>query len=147
MLESSFSQRTINVWNKLSTDCVHATSVNMFKNIIGKYLGRVTLNKSRLRRVWYDEYAGALTDPRLPATASNVCTTDARLGGASVGCPPPPQTWLRLPGTHLCPLCGDTEVPTSEWLPATENVDHCLRFATFAVDWMCVINVAPVPTS
>ena len=25
--------------------------------------------------------AGALTDPRLPATASNVCTTDARLGG------------------------------------------------------------------
>ena len=25
----SFSQRTINVWNKLSTDCVHASSVNM----------------------------------------------------------------------------------------------------------------------
>ena len=25
----SFSQRTINVWNKLSTDCVHS-SVNMF---------------------------------------------------------------------------------------------------------------------
>ena len=25
--------------------------------------------------------AGAFTDPRLPATASNVCTTDARLGG------------------------------------------------------------------
>ena len=24
----SFSQRTINVWNKLSTDCVHASSVN-----------------------------------------------------------------------------------------------------------------------
>ena len=34
----SFSQRTINVWNKLSTDCVHASSVNMFKNKIGKYL-------------------------------------------------------------------------------------------------------------
>ena len=34
----SFSQRTINVWNKLSTDCVHATSVNMFKNKIDKYL-------------------------------------------------------------------------------------------------------------
>ena len=34
--------------------------------------------------------AGALTDPRLPATASNVCTTDARLGG--VGRVPPPQT-------------------------------------------------------
>ena len=25
--------------------------------------------------------AGVLTDPQLPATASNVCTTDARLGG------------------------------------------------------------------
>ena len=34
----SFSQRTINVWNKLSTDCVHATSVNVFKNIIDTYL-------------------------------------------------------------------------------------------------------------
>ena len=27
----SFSQRTINKWNKLSTDCVTASSVNMFK--------------------------------------------------------------------------------------------------------------------
>ena len=34
----SFSQRTINVWNKWSTDCVHATSVNVFKNRIDKYL-------------------------------------------------------------------------------------------------------------
>ena len=33
----SFSQRTINVWNKLSIDCVHATSVNMFRNRIDKY--------------------------------------------------------------------------------------------------------------
>ena len=24
----SFSQRSINIWNKLSTDCVHANSVN-----------------------------------------------------------------------------------------------------------------------
>ena len=30
----SFSQRTINVWYKLSTECVHASSVNKFKNII-----------------------------------------------------------------------------------------------------------------
>ena len=36
--KNSFSQRTINVWNKLSTDCVHATSVNVFKNRIDKYL-------------------------------------------------------------------------------------------------------------
>ena len=34
----SFSQRTINVWNTLSTECVHASSVNMFKNRIDKYL-------------------------------------------------------------------------------------------------------------
>ena len=36
-----------------------------------------------------DCWTGALTDPRLPATASNVCTTDARLGG--VGRVPPPN--------------------------------------------------------
>ena len=34
----SFSQRTINVWNKLSEECVHARSVNIFKNIIDNYL-------------------------------------------------------------------------------------------------------------
>ena len=34
----SVSQRTINVWSNLSTDCVHASSVNMFKNKIDKYL-------------------------------------------------------------------------------------------------------------
>ena len=34
----SFSQRTINVWNKLSEEYVHASSVNMFKNRIYKYL-------------------------------------------------------------------------------------------------------------
>ena len=28
----SFSQRTINGWNKLSMDCVTASGVNMFKN-------------------------------------------------------------------------------------------------------------------
>ena len=36
----SFSQRTINVWNKLSAECVHASSVNMFKNRIDKYLDK-----------------------------------------------------------------------------------------------------------
>ena len=34
----SFSQRTINVWNKLSKECVYASSVNMFNNRIHKYL-------------------------------------------------------------------------------------------------------------
>ena len=34
----SFSQRTINVWNTLSAECVFASSVNMFKSRIDKYL-------------------------------------------------------------------------------------------------------------
>ena len=34
----SFSQRTITVWTKLSEECVHASSVNMFKNILDKYV-------------------------------------------------------------------------------------------------------------
>ena len=36
----SFSQRTINEWNKLSTDRVTASSVNMFKNKVDTYLRR-----------------------------------------------------------------------------------------------------------
>ena len=36
----SFSQRTINEWNKLSTDCVTASSVNMFKNKVDTFLRR-----------------------------------------------------------------------------------------------------------
>ena len=37
----SFSQRTINVWNKLSEECVHASSVNVFMSRIDKYLVKV----------------------------------------------------------------------------------------------------------
>ena len=36
----SFSQRTINEWNKSSTDCVTASSMNMFKNKVDTYLRR-----------------------------------------------------------------------------------------------------------
>ena len=36
----SFSQRTINEWNKLSTDCVTVSRVNMFKNKVDTYLWR-----------------------------------------------------------------------------------------------------------
>ena len=32
-----FSQRTINEWNKLSMDCITASSVNMFKNKVDTY--------------------------------------------------------------------------------------------------------------
>ena len=40
MLESFHFPRgpSIHVWNNLSTECVHASSVNMFENIIDKYL-------------------------------------------------------------------------------------------------------------
>ena len=38
----SFSQRTVNEWNKLSTDCVDASSVIMFKNKVDISRGRVT---------------------------------------------------------------------------------------------------------
>ena len=34
----SFSQRTINVWNQLSTECVHASSATIFKDRMDKYL-------------------------------------------------------------------------------------------------------------
>ena len=44
----SLSQRTINVWNSLSADCVNA-SVYMVKNRIDKYLIRmVTYRKVRI---------------------------------------------------------------------------------------------------
>ena len=36
----SFSQRTVNEWNKLSADCVGASSVNIFKNKIDINLRR-----------------------------------------------------------------------------------------------------------
>ena len=40
-LNYSFSQRANNKWNKLSTDCVHASSANnMLKNRIDKYIVR-----------------------------------------------------------------------------------------------------------
>ena len=35
----------INVWNKLSTECVHASSVNVFKNRIDKYLVKAGYTK------------------------------------------------------------------------------------------------------
>ena len=36
----SFSQRIVNEWNRLSADCVGASSVNIFKNKINTYLRR-----------------------------------------------------------------------------------------------------------
>ena len=38
MRKYPFSQRVINEWNKLSNDCVNASSVNKFENRIDRYL-------------------------------------------------------------------------------------------------------------
>ena len=38
MRKYSFSQRVINEWNRRPNDCVNASSVNMFKNRIDRYL-------------------------------------------------------------------------------------------------------------
>ena len=38
MRKYTFSQRMINEWNKLQNDCVNASSVNMFKNRIDRYM-------------------------------------------------------------------------------------------------------------
>ena len=48
MLESIHSP--INVWNKLSTGCVHASSVDVFNNRLDKYLVRAdyTYNNGRV---------------------------------------------------------------------------------------------------
>ena len=40
MRKYSFSQRVINEWNKLPNDCVNASSVNMFKTRIDRYMIR-----------------------------------------------------------------------------------------------------------
>ena len=40
MKKYSFSKRAINDWNKLSNNCVNASSVNMFKNKIDRYMIR-----------------------------------------------------------------------------------------------------------
>ena len=50
VMKFSFSQRTINLWNTLSEECVHASSANMFKNRIDKYLVKAgyTYNRGKL---------------------------------------------------------------------------------------------------
>ena len=40
----SFSQRTINEWNQLSTDCVTASSVDMLKNKVDTCLRRAYIH-------------------------------------------------------------------------------------------------------
>ena len=59
----SFSQRTVNEWNKLSTDCVHSSSVNMFKNRIDKYLVRAG-------RIHLDSYMWTFDKPTASLSAA-----------------------------------------------------------------------------
>ncbi len=40
VIKYSFSQMTVNEWNKLSADCVQSGSFHMFKNRIADYLVR-----------------------------------------------------------------------------------------------------------
>ena len=44
----SFSQMTINEWNKLSMDCITASSVNMFKNRVDTYLRRAGYTQMKI---------------------------------------------------------------------------------------------------
>ena len=53
----SFSQRTVNEWNKLSADCVHYISIIMFKNIQLSHKGR------NQRRIHLDSNMWTLDKP------------------------------------------------------------------------------------
>ena len=46
-IKFSFSQRTVNEWNRLSADCVGVSKVNIFKNKIDIYLRRVGYFRQR----------------------------------------------------------------------------------------------------
>ena len=66
--------------------------------------------------------AGGLTDLQLPATALNMCTTDARLGGVG-RMPPPPQTKiLATPVARgLPPLTADCLQSSLSFIRSTEG--------------------------
>ena len=61
MRKYSFSQRVINEWNKLSNDCVNASSVKIVKNEIDRYLVRAgyTLMMNRMGIFTYQRYYNA----------------------------------------------------------------------------------------
>ena len=56
--KKSFPRRTVNEWNKLSADCVHSSSINIFKNRIDNYLVRAGYT--------YISTCGLLISQRLP---------------------------------------------------------------------------------
>ena len=73
--------------------------------------------------------AGALTDPQLPATASNVCTTDAWLSG--IGRVPPQTKILATPVLTI----SNRDTGMASW-PSHKQVMHSsssLAFSLFGV--------------
>ena len=60
----SFSQRTINEWNKLSTDCISASSVNMFKNKV---------DASQEGGLHVDEHCWTLDKPMASLSTCHLC--------------------------------------------------------------------------
>ena len=44
MMKYSFSQMVINEWNKLPNNCFNASSVNMLRNIIDRYMIRAGID-------------------------------------------------------------------------------------------------------
>ena len=65
--------------------------------------------------------AGVLTDPQLPATASNVCTTDARLGG--VGRVAPQTKILATPASDMAQRLLSINIPHTFLF--CQNVTKC----------------------
>ena len=57
MRKYSFSQRVINEWNKLPNDCVNASSVNVFKNRIDRYLKKGGLHiDEKIVGLWISQW-------------------------------------------------------------------------------------------
>ena len=73
----SFSQRTVNEWNKLSGDCVHSSSsITMFKNTIDNYLlrRRYTIRFARTVPADYPVHGSIVTcDMSLECTSPRTC--------------------------------------------------------------------------
>ena len=93
--------------------------------------------------------AGALTDPQLPATASNVCTTDARLGGVgqtkilATPVTPMPIFCYSTYCYHFSKYICDVFLPPLSWFYSASFPGHCsLHYSCLKTTVPC--NVAKV---
>ena len=71
VIKYSFSHRTINLWNKSFTDCVHASTVNMFMNRIDTYIVRTGVS--------YNSICELSLNHRLPCLLPLGCSLDGNL--------------------------------------------------------------------